>query len=142
MPLVQYVYSTTNTGRVPTDKGVLAAARNIEICDRLAMTGRVFATHHHALSILEGPTEVMREYFKAVENQRHIETIFLQGVREIKTREFEDYSVWLDVECPFAAQPNIHPMTEGALARAMPKAPSVRLRVMIDAFFEKGRLVS
>lgn len=142
MSLVQYIFKTTNTSRVSTEKGVLAATRNVEICVRLGMTGRVFSSHNHALSILEGPTEMMREYFHAVERQRHIETIFVQAIRTIETREFEDYSVWLDVDTPFEAQPNVHPLTAGALARAMPDAPSVRLRVMMDAFFDKGRFVA
>jgi hypothetical protein len=142
MALVQYIYNTTNIPNMAPDKGVLVSVKSVEICDRLGMTGRVFSSRKQALSITEGPTDVMRQYFEALETQPHIETVLLQSVRDIETREFDDYSVWLDIDYPFEPHPKVHPMTSGSLAVAMPKSPSVRLRVMIDAFFDEGRFVS
>lgn len=142
MSLVQYIYNTTNVDGLTPDRGVLISVKSVEICDRLAMTGRVFSNRKHALSITEGPAEVMRQYLLAVQNQPHVQAVCLQGIREIETREFEDYSVWLDIDHDFDPHPNVHPMTANSLALAMPNAPSVRLRVMTDAFFVKGRLVA
>lgn len=142
MSLVQYIYNTTNIDNLAPDKGVLISVKSVEICHRLGMTGRVFSNRKQALSITEGPADVMRQYFDAVEVQPHVETVLLQSVRDIETREFDDYSVWLDIDHPFDAHPKVYPMTSGSLAVAMPENPSVRLRVMIDAFFDQGRLVA
>lgn len=142
MSLVQYIYNTINIDNLDPEKGVLISVKSVEICDRLGMTGRVFSNRKQALSITEGPAEVMRQYFEAVEVQPHVDTVLLQGIREIETREFDDYSVWLDIDHDFEPHPKVHPMTAGSLAVAMPENPSVRLRVMIDAFFDKGRLVA
>lgn len=124
------------------EKGVRLSIRSADICDRLDMTGRVFSTQFHALSMIEGPVGVMRHYFEAVEKQPHIETIMLQSVRDIEVREFADYSVWLDLDDNFAPHPSVHPMTLSSLSEAMPGTPSIRLQIMLEAFFEKGRLVS
>lgn len=142
MALVQYIYTTTNKDWMTPEKGVLLSARSVDFCDRLDMTGRVFSTRFQALSMMEGPAEVMRQYYEAVETQAHIETIMLQSVRDIEVREFPDYSVWLDLDYDFASHPRVHPMTISSLTQAMPKAPSIRLQIMVDAFFKQGRLVS
>jgi hypothetical protein len=125
------------------EKGVRLSIHSVDICERLNMTGRVFSTQFHALSMMEGPTEVMRQYFEALGNKTpHIDTIVLQSARDIEAREFDDYSVWLDLDIDFAPHPGVHPMTLSSLRQAMPAAPSIRLQIMMDAFFEKGRLVS
>ena len=143
MSLVQYVYSTTNKRWMTPEKGVRLSIRSVDICDRLGITGRVFSTQFHALSMMEGPAEVMRQYFDAVGNKTpHIDTIVLQSVRDIEAREFDNYSVWLDLDYDFAPHPRVHPMTLSSLSQAMPPAPSIRLQIMLEAFFEKGRLVS
>lgn len=142
MPLVQYIYSTTNKPWMTPEKGVRLSERSVDICERLAMTGRVFSTQHQALSITEGPEDVMRQYYEAVEQQPHVAAIMLQSARNIDVREFDDYSVWLDLDHDFAPHPSVHPMTGASLSKAMPMVPSIRLRIMIDAFFDQGRLVS
>jgi len=142
MSLVQYIYNTRNRADLTPEKGVLVSMKSVEICDRLGMTGRVFSTRSHALSIIEGPTDVMAQYFQAVETQPHIINVLLQGVRDIDTREFGDYSVWLDIDHPFDSHPKVHAMGPGSLETAMPDKPSARLRIMTDAYFKQGRLVA
>jgi len=142
MALVQYIYLTTNRLNMTVEKGVLVSAKSVEICERLGMTGRVFSTHFRALSIIEGPRDVMSQYFEAVDTQPQIATVSLQSVRDIEAREFDDYSVWLDLDKDFGSHSKVYPMTPDSLEQAMPDAPSARLRVIMSAFFEKGRLVA
>ncbi|GHB02309.1 hypothetical protein GCM10009069_26290 [Algimonas arctica] len=139
---MQYIYSSICTDKMTGDKGVLISIKSVEICERLGLTGRVFSNRTHTFAITEGPEMLVQHYYNAVKADPLVETMVLHGQRTIAAREFDDYSVWLDINHPFDPHPQVHPMTAGSLARAMPDVPSVRLRVMVDAFFDAGRLVA
>jgi hypothetical protein len=142
MSLVQYIYGSTCTDKMTAEKAVLISVKSVDVCKGLGLTGRVFSNRTSALGITEGPADIVRRYYAALQTDYLIATTLLHAQRPISSREFDDYSVWLDINHPFDPHPQVHPMSAGSLARAMPDAPSVRLRVMIDAFFDAGRLVA
>ena len=142
MSLAQYIYSTTCTDQMTAEKAVLISVKSIEVCARLGLTGRVFSTRTHALAVTEGPPEIVERYFQAIASDYLVATALLHTKQMVKAREFEDYSVWLDIGTPFGPHPHVHQMTPQSLANAMPQRPSARLRIMVDALFDDGRLVA
>jgi len=142
MTLAQYIYSTTCSDLVTAEKAVLISAKSIEVCQRLGLTGRVFSTQTHALAVTEGPSDIVERYYQAIASDNLVATALLHTKRQVIAREFEDYSVWLDIGEPFGPHPHVHQMTPQSLTKAMPPRPSARLRIMVDALFDDGRLVA
>ena len=116
------------------EKAVLISSKSVEICKSLGLTGRVFANRKKALAMAEGPTEIVQHYFKAVSSDPLVESILLQTDRKIERREFEDYSVWLNLNVPFAPVPGVSVMTLDAISQTFPAKPSVKLRIMAEAY--------
>ena len=142
MELAQYIYSTTCTELMTSEKAVLISVKSIQVCEQLGLTGRVFSTLTHALAITEGPLDIVDRYYQAIACDNLVATALLQTKQIVKTRDFEDYSVWLDIGRPFGPHPHVHQMTPQSLVSAMPSNPSARLRIMVDALFDDGRLVA
>lgn len=142
MPLMQYIYSTTCTDQMTIDKAILISEKSVDVCAGLGLTGRVFSTRTSTFAITEGSGSIVKRYYEAVRDDPLVATMILHGQRPIPKREFKDYSVWLDINAPFNPHPHVHQMTSRSLIDALPAKPSARLRIMVDAYFEQGRLVA
>lgn len=111
-----------------------AACKSVYIGEKLSLTGRVFANTIQALAITEGPTNIVREYFKAVKADSLVESILLHVDREIPAREFTDYSVWLNLPESFQLCDKVRKLTPQSVLTAMPIKPSAKLRIMAEAY--------
>lgn len=115
---------------------------SVSICEQLNITGRVFANRRQALAMTEGPSEIVEHYFQAVKADRLVETILLHVNRAIPAREFDDYSVWLNLGVNFEFGEKVRKLTPGTARLALPENPSPRLRIMAEAFLDEDMLVA
>ena len=104
--------------------------------------GPGFANDISAFVIKEGPTEIAKKYFHAVETDPLVGTILLHVNRVIEQREFNDFSVWLNSKASFDFGPQIGVLTPQSFRNAMPTNPSARLRIMIEAFRDEVLVAS
>lgn len=134
MSLSQLIYTSTCTAELTPLLSHQASFKSIQICKQLGLTGRVFANDKSAFAMTEGPTELVRKYFKAVEADPLVETLLLHVDRPIKSREFTDYFVLLNSRERYDFGPSIGLLTPESLNAALPAHPSIRLRIMVEAF--------
>jgi len=134
MSLSQLIYTSTCTAEMTPRMSHLMALQSVNICQQYGLTGRAFANDISAFAITEGPTEVAKKYFRAVEADPLVETILLHVDRPIAQREFNDFSVWLNSKATFDFGPFVGVLTPQSFQEAMPANPSPRLRIMIEAF--------
>ena len=110
------------------------SAQSVSVCQQLGLTGRVFANNQQAFAMTEGPTDVVRQYYNAVGADSMVETILLHTDRKIQTREFVDYSVWLNLNTPIEFTDTVRHLSVESLPEAMPAKISTRLQIMIEAY--------
>lgn len=134
MGLSQLIYTSTCTDAMTPKKAYDMSCLSISVCDQLGLTGRVFANNQEALAMTEGPTELVKMYFAAVRSDPLVETILLHVDRPIERREFDDYSVWLNLSEPFSECEKVFMLTPDSMKLALPKTPSSRLRIMAEAY--------
>lgn len=134
MELSQYIYTSNCTSAMTPEMAYDMSCKSVSICEQLGITGRVFANRQDAFAMTEGPTEIVDRYFQAVKSDSFVETIVLHVSRKIETREFTDYSVWLNVGVPFNFEGKVRRLTPGTARIALPPNPSPRLRVMVEAY--------
>ena len=134
MSLSQLIYTSTCTAEMTPRMSHLMALQSVNICQRYGLTGRAFANDISAFAITEGPTEIAKKYFHAVEADPLVETILLHVDRPIERREFSDFSVWLNSRASFDFGPCVGVLTPESFLAAMPVNPSPRLRIMTEAF--------
>lgn len=136
MSISQLIYTSTCTDAMTSLKAYQVSAKSVEVCHHLGLTGRVFADNQSALAFTEGPTEIVREYFKAVTADKLVESILLHVDRPIKKREFDDYAVLLNLPESFPVDDHVRPLTWDEVQIAMPKYPSAKLRLMAEAYLD------
>lgn len=134
MSLSQLIYTSTCTAELTPLMSHQASFQSVQICNHLGLSGRVFANDISAFAITEGPTEIVKRYYKAVEADPLVETIILHVDRPIKTREFEGFLVLLNSRETYDFGPSIGILTPETLNAALPAHPSIRLRIMVEAF--------
>ncbi len=140
MSLSQLIYTSTCTASMTPKMAYLTSSKSVDICKSLGLTGRVFANNKQALAMTEGPTEIVRRYYHAVASDSLVENIILHTDREIKAREFANYSVWLNLETPIEFTDTVRHLTPETLSRAMPDNISLRLRMMVEAYLKPDLL--
>lgn len=110
------------------------SCQSVAVSRELGLTGRVFANQYRALSVTEGPEQILGNYFKAFENDVLVDTVVLHVQRSIETREFSDYSVWLNLPYDVMECPDVYKLNAQTVISALPDHPSPRLRIMMQAF--------
>lgn len=67
----------------------------VETCNILNITGRNFNINYDSFTIKEGPTEALMKYYDAMLRDPWIELSVLHQQSVIKTRNFDNFSVWV-----------------------------------------------
>lgn len=134
MSLSQLIFTSNCSAEMTPRMSHLMALQSVNICKKYGLTGRAFANDISAFAIIEGPTDVAKQYFKSIETDRLVEALLLHVDRPIETREFNDYSVWLNSRASFDFGPDVGVLTPQSFRDSMPENPSPRLRIMIEAF--------
>jgi len=134
MSLSQLIYTSTCTDELTPKKSHEASHLSVQICQQLGLTGRVFANDITAFAMMEGPTSIVQKYYRAVESDQMVDTIILHVDRPIEKREFKDYRVLLNSKERFDIGREIGILTPESLEESLPLNPSIRLRIMVEAF--------
>lgn len=134
MELSQLIYTSTCVAELTPRLSHEASFKSVSICEQLGLTGRVFANDISAFAMTEGPTELVKRYYQAVKSDPLVETIILHVDRPVKAREFSDYLVLLNSKEQYDFGPKVGVLTPESLEAALPSHPSIRLRIMVEAF--------
>lgn len=134
MEISQLIYTSICTEEMTPWLSHQVSLKSISICKQLGLTGRVFANDQQALAMTEGQTDIVRRYYEAVKADPLVESILLHVDRPIKTREFSDYSVWLNSRESYDCGPQVHRLSAETLPHALPAKPSAKIRIMIEAY--------
>lgn len=134
MSLSQLIFTSTCAAEMTPRMSHLMALQSVNICQQYGLTGRAFANDISAFAITEGPTDVAKKYFHAIQADPLVDTLLLHVERPIEQREFQDFSVWLNSRANFDFGPFVGVLTPESFRAAMPENPSPRLRIMIEAF--------
>jgi len=134
MSLSQIIYTSTCTAELTPLLSHETSFKSVQICQQLGLTGRVFANDVTAFAMTEGPTEIVKRYYKAVESDPLVETIIVHVDRPILKREFSDFFILLNSRESYDFGPNIGVLTPETLHKALPANPSARLRIMVEVF--------
>lgn len=142
MALSQLIYTSKCTDAMTPRMAYLVSAASVDVCQQLGITGRVFANNQQALAMTEGPAEVLQRYFQAVSRDAMVEAVMLHTDRSIKTREFSNYSVWLNLDTPIEFTDTVCRLSANSLRHAVPHNASARLRIMIEAYLTPDLLTA
>ena len=134
MSLSQLIYTSTCADKMTPQLAYSVSLKSVTVCQQLGLTGRVFANDITAFAMTEGPTDLVKQYFLAVQADTLVETILLHVEREIEEREFEDYAVLLNLKESFDESPHIRKLTDQTLEESLPAKPSSKLRIMVEVF--------
>ena len=134
MGLAQLIYTSTCTNAMTPQMAYQVSSQSVSVCEGLGLTGRVFANNQQALAITEGPIDLVRQYYKAVSADVLVEATLLHYDRVVETREFTDYSVWLNLGEEFTFCDKVRRLTEQSVQDALPAYPSAKLRIMATAY--------
>ena len=140
--LIQYIYTSVLGVQITPQQAYDASMLSAGLCQKFGITGRVFANAQQALAITEGPEEVTSRYFESVSRDSMAATVVLHVKREILAREFLDFSILLNVNCPFAASGSVRPLTPESLQSAWPENLSAKVRILADAYMDPDMLVA
>lgn len=140
MGLLQLIYTSSCVDAMTSRLSYDVSCKSVYICESLDITGRVFANTKQALAFTEGPEEIVREYFEAVKADSLVETILLHVDRKIAAREFNDYSVWLNLPETFQFGEKVKKLTPQSVASALPVRQSAKLRIMAEAYLNAEML--
>ncbi len=142
MGLVRYIYTSILAVELPPQNAFDTASLSANVCEKIGITGRTFANCHKALAITEGPTDIVEKYFQAVNADPLAQTILMHVQRPIKAREFEDYSVWLNLGQAFEFSASVRELTPDTLAQAWPGDLSAKVRIMADVYLDPEMLAA
>lgn len=134
MGISQFIYTSTCTDAMTSKMAYQVSSQSVHVCEQLGLTGRVFANNKQALAMTEGPTEIVRQYFEAVSADILVETTLLHYDRLVETREFADYSVWLNLSETFSFNDKVRRLTVQSVKEALPAYPSAKLKIMATAY--------
>ena len=134
MSLSQLIYTSRCVAAMTSQMSYDVSCKSVYICEKLGLTGRVFANNQQALAMTEGPTHIVKQYFEAVKSDGLVESILLHVDRVIPKREFMDYSVWLNLPGDFEFGDKVRELTPESVLTAMPIKQSVKLRIMAEAY--------
>lgn len=142
MALVQYIYTSILMTELSAQNAFDTSTMSTKICEQFGITGRVFANRQKALAITEGPEEIIAKYFQSVNRDPLAQKILLHVQRPIQTREFNDYSVWLNLGQAFKFTRSVRELTAASLEMAWPDNLSAKVRIMADAYLDPEMLAA
>ena len=134
MALVQYIYTSVLVTELTSQNAFDTSLLSVKICQQFGITGRVFANRQQALAIMEGPEDIVARYFASVKQDPLAGNNLLHVQRPIQFREFQDYSVWLNLGQDFPFDLNVRELTKESLKEAWPDNLSAKVRIMADAY--------
>ena len=123
-------------------KAYQVSSQSIKVCEGLGLTGRVFANQKHAFFVTEGPTELVKRFYQATEDDVLAAAVCLLSEREIVEREFKTYSVWLNIPGESYDNKSVFLLNSETLKKAFPETLSSRIRIMADAYLSSEILES
>lgn len=142
MEILQYIFTSTCSAAMTPKMAYDMSCMSVGICEKIGITGRVFANCQQALAMIEGPPMVVEQYYQAVNSDSVVETVFLHVNRVIPKREFLDYSAWLNLGTDFEFGDKVRKLTPETAISALPNNPSARLRIMTEAYLGDDMLIA
>jgi len=142
MGLVQYIYTSVLVTELTPQNAFDTSSLSVKICRQFGITGRVFANRQQALAITEGPEDIVSRYYQSVKQDPMAGNNLLHVQRPIQFREFQDYSVWLNLGQDFPYSMNVRELTEESLKEAWPENLSAKVRIMADAYLDRDMLAA
>lgn len=142
MSLAQLIYTSRCVAGLTPELSYEISVKSVEVCEQLGLTGRVFANETQAFAMTEGPSDLVRQYYEAIKADSRVETIVLHLDRTITVREFEDYSVWLNLDQDFPHHPQVLPLTQETVGRALPSALSSKLRILSTVYLNENMVAA
>ena len=142
MGLVQYMYTSVLVADASAQGAIDTASMAMRLGQEFGITGRVFANIRQAFVIMEGPEEIVERYFQSVTRDPMAGTQIVHVQRPIKAREFQDYSVWLNVGQRFQSTSQIRELTPETLPLAWPENLSAKVRIMAEAYLDSDMLAA
>jgi len=142
MELVQYIYTSTCSAAMTAQNAYDMSSKSVSLCEQFGITGRVFANRQQALAMTEGPKEIVERYYQSVCRDPYVFATLLHVNRIIPAREFNDYSVWLNLGTQFEFSDSVRPLTADTVHLALPDNPSPRLRIMAEAYLDDDMLIA
>lgn len=134
MGLSQYIFTATCTDEVTSKIAYQMSCQSVTIFEQLGLTGRIFANNKQGLAIVEGPGELVEQYFHALSVDILLETILLHSSHTISTREFSDFSVWINLRQEFGFTDKVRRLNAQSVKDALPACPSAKLKIMTTAY--------
>jgi len=142
MQLVQYIYTSVLRDELSAQLAFDTSSMSVGLCKQFGITGRVFANRQQALVITEGPQDIVMRYFQAVKQDKMASHVLLHVQRPIPRREFQDYSIWLNLGKDFPFTQSVRELTESSLKEAWPDNLSLKVRIMADAYLGADMLAA
>jgi hypothetical protein len=133
--LSQIIYTTHLTDDISTEDYLEIGIKNDKICKSLGLTGRLFVVENEHLNIIEGPSSLNEKYFRAFVSDPRVGSTLRHYSTDIETREFSDYSVWVNhtaLSASFLGK--INHLTRESLNTALPVGLSMKARMMVDGY--------
>ena len=140
MGLVQYIFTSILVEELSAQNAFDTSSMSVRVCQHYGITGRVFANRNQALVITEGPKETVEHYFQSIQKDPMTGTQILHSQKEIREREFNDYSVWLNLGQGFEFSGDVRELSQETLPLAWPENLSAKVRIMADAYLDSDML--
>ena len=142
MGLSQYIFTATCTDEMTSKMAHQVSCQSVTVFEQLGLTGRVFANNKQGLAVVEGPSDLVDEYFHALSADVLLETILLHSSHPLKSREFSDFSVWINLREEFYFTDKVRRLSKSSVREALPMKPSVKLKIMVKAYLEGDMLAA
>jgi hypothetical protein len=136
MAFAQYIYTSILVSELTPESAFQTCELSSKVCRHFGITGRVFANRQQALAITEGPEEVVARYFEAIRQDPISGKIILHVQRLISSREFQTYSLWLNLGVDFSPSESVRPLTPDTLQSAWPSTLSTKMRILAEAYLD------
>lgn len=140
--LSQSIFTLTCRTDMPADQRIAIAKKNIIICKALGFTGRGFIVGSQALNIIEGTEALLANFTDAMAIDPRITCFVPHGLRPIETREYDDYSIWLDLVTGDNRAEGLYSLEALSMSDALPPIASTRVRLLIDAFLITNKIAA
>lgn len=132
----QKIVIMTSIAGLSREDRLLIAANNVQICQSLGLTGRVYVQRSQGLSIVEGTPDMTGKYIEALKSDPRVKGFIEHTSRMIVVPEYENYCVGLDVATETDQIPGVYPMSDEFLVASMPASPSARITMMMKAYID------
>lgn len=136
MEFAQYIYTSILPSALSARSAYNTSVLSVKICRKFGITGRVFTNKQQALTITEGPIDIVEHYFQSVGKDPINMKIIPHVQRLIQAREFEEYSVWLNLGRGFEFSEYIRELTPQSLQMAWPATLSPKMRIMANMYLD------